>query len=172
MNVSVVLLCTSPLLSVTLCCPRRKKKCIRVQMYLAGKSEQEIEATTFDEEGEAIPPLNSVAGPGPGTRAGPGLTSHSCSRSGPTQQIFFNTCKYFSISSVGSDASDASGAGSPASQESAVSDSQSLTSPAPCPSTPGGGPLSIPSPFSPASIASPSTPGGAEDWFRSDNMQP
>ena len=51
MNVSVVPLCTSPLLSVTLCCPRRKKKCIRVQMYLAGKSEQEIEATTFDEEG-------------------------------------------------------------------------------------------------------------------------
>merc|ERR1719410_1978390 len=38
---------------------RRKKKCIRVQMYLAGKSEQEIEATTFDDEGEAIPPLNA-----------------------------------------------------------------------------------------------------------------
>ena len=94
-NVCIVPLATLPLLSVTLCCPRRKKKCIRVQMYLAGKSEQEIEATTFDEEGEAIPPLNSVAGPGPGTRAGPGLTSHSCSRSGPTQQIFFKQVQIF-----------------------------------------------------------------------------
>ena len=118
---------------------RRKKKCIRVQMYLAGKSEQEIEATTFDEEGEAIPPLSSV-GSGvsstPGQRTGPGLTSHSCS-------------------SHGSDADD-SGGGSPASQESVSS-----------PATPGGGPLSIPSLGSPASVASPSTPGGSEtDWFR------
>jgi len=40
---------------------RRKKKCIRVQMYLAGRTEQEIEATTFDEEGEAITPLGSGA---------------------------------------------------------------------------------------------------------------
>jgi len=42
---------------------RRKKKCIRVQMYLAGRSEQEIEATTFDEDGEAIPPLGLSSGP-------------------------------------------------------------------------------------------------------------
>lgn len=122
---------------------RRKKKCIRVQMYLAGKSEQEIEATTFDEEGEAIPPLNAPAHGtqhgNPGSRTGPGLTSHSCS-------------------SNGSDGDDSGG--SPASQESASE--HSLTSPA----TPGGGPLSVPSLGSPASIASPSTPGGAEDWFR------
>ena len=108
-------------------------------MYLAGKSEQEIEATTFDEEGEAVPPLSSVPGPGPGSRAGPGLASHSCS-------------------SHGSDGDDSTG-GSPASQETASE--HSLTSPA----TPGG-PLSIPSLGSPASIASPSTPGGADDWFR------
>lgn len=121
---------------------RRKKKCIRVQMYLAGKSEQEIEATTFDEEGEAVPPLNSGlnSARGPGSRTGPGLTaSHSCS-------------------SHGSDGDDST-AGSPASQETASE--HSLTSPA----TPGG-PLSIPSLGSPASIASPSTPGGSEDWFR------
>ena len=121
---------------------RRKKKCIRVQMYLAGKSEQEIEATTFDEEGEAVPPLNSGlnSARGPGSRTGPGLTvSNSCS-------------------SHGSDGDDST-AGSPASQETASE--HSLTSPA----TPGG-PLSIPSLGSPASIASPSTPGGAEDWFR------
>ena len=64
---------------------RRKKKCIRVQMYLAGKSEQEIEATTFDEEGEAVPPLNSGlnSARGPGSRTGPGLTaSHCCSSHG------------------------------------------------------------------------------------------
>ena len=117
---------------------RRKKKCIRVQMYLAGKSEQEIEATTFDEEGEAVPPLHPGVSGG-ATRAGPGLASHSCS-------------------SHGSDGEDSAG-GSPASQETASE--HSLTSPA----TPGG-PLSIPSLGSPASIASPSTPGGAEDWFR------
>jgi len=115
---------------------RRKKKCIRVQMYLAGKSEQEIEATTFDEEGEAIPPLHA-----PETRAAGVLPSHSCSSNGSE-----------------GDADDSGG--SPASQESASE--HSLTSPA----TPGGGPLSIPSLGSPASIASPSTPGGSEDWFR------
>merc|ERR1719220_241241 len=77
---------------------RRKKKCIRVQMYLAGKSEQEIEATTFDEEGEAVPPLHpGVSGGAP--RTGPGFASHSCS-------------------SHGSDGEDSAG-GSPASQETA-----------------------------------------------------
>ena len=116
-------------------------------MYLAGKSEQEIEATTFDEEGEAIPPLNAPGrghgGPGPA----PVMASHSCS-------------------SNGSDVEDSGG--SPGSQESASE--HSLTSPATPsggPLTPGGGPLSIPSLGSPASIASPLTPGGSEqDWFR------
>ncbi|XP_023349272.1 protein pangolin, isoforms A/H/I/S isoform X2 [Eurytemora carolleeae] len=54
---------------------RRKKKCIRVQMYLAGRTEQEIEATQFDEDGEAIPPLN--ARPPASTAA-----SNSCSSNG------------------------------------------------------------------------------------------
>ena len=105
-------------------------------MYLAGKSEQEIEATTFDDEGEAIPPLNAP----------------------PRGPNIHNSC-----SSNGSEADDNShSGGSPASQESLGASEHSLTSPA----TPGGGPLSIPSLGSPASIASPSTPGGSEDWFR------
>ena len=33
---------------------KRKKKCIRVQMYLDGRSEQEIEATTFNDDGEVF----------------------------------------------------------------------------------------------------------------------
>merc|ERR1719266_45377 len=100
---------------------RRKKKCIRVQMYLAGKSEQEIEATTFDDEGEAIPPLNAP----------------------PRGPNIHNSC-----SSNGSEADDNShSGGSPASQESLGASEHSLTSPA----TPGGGPLSIPSLGSPAS---------------------
>lgn len=96
-------------------------------MYLAGKSEQEIEATTFDEEGEAIPPLNT-----PAPRTGPGLTSHSCS-------------------SNGSDGDDSQG-GSPASQES-VSE-HSVTSPAtpgggPLSIPSLGSPASIASPSTP-----------------------
>jgi len=119
---------------------RRKKKCIRVQMYLAGRTEQEIEATQFDEEGEAIPPLNPrTAGPPPVSSA-PG----SCSSHG----------------------SDGEG-GSPASHIGSV-ESSSETS-IRSPPTPGGGiySQSIPSVGSPASIASPATPGTAEDWFRS-----
>jgi len=62
---------------------RRKKKCVRVQMYLAGRSEQEIEATTFDQDGEPVEgeladspdsPLSehSEASPGPSyTTSGP-----------------------------------------------------------------------------------------------------
>ena len=108
-------------------------------MYLAGKSEQEIEATTFDDEGEAIPPLNAP----------------------PRGPNIHNSC-----SSNGSEADDAShSGGSPASQESLGASEHSLTSPA----TPGGGPLSIPSLGSPASLASPSTPGGSEDWFRTSS---
>jgi len=81
---------------------RRKKKCIRVQMYLAGRSEQEIEATTFDEEGEAITPLDSGA-----------LL--------PTSGVT-NSC-----SSHGSDGEG----GSPASQGGSIESSEhSLTSPA------------------------------------------
>eukprot|EP00092_Neocalanus_flemingeri_P024687 GFUD01026776.1.p1 GENE.GFUD01026776.1~~GFUD01026776.1.p1 ORF type:complete len:522 (+),score=90.30 GFUD01026776.1:225-1790(+) len=38
---------------------KRKKKCIRVQMYLAGRTEQEIEATTFNDDGEATTPLGN-----------------------------------------------------------------------------------------------------------------
>jgi len=37
---------------------KRKKKCIRVQMYLDGRSEQEIEATTFNDDGEAVSDVN------------------------------------------------------------------------------------------------------------------
>jgi len=115
---------------------RRKKKCIRVQMYLAGRTEAEIEATTFDEEGEAITPTGLSA-----ASHGSSVVTNSCSSNG----------------------SDGEG-GSPASQGGSVeSDGASLTSPA----TPGGGPLSVPSLGSPAgSIASPSTPGTTEDWFR------
>jgi len=81
---------------------RRKKKCIRVQMYLAGRTEQEIEATTFDEEGEAITPLGSAA-----------LL--------PTSGVT-NSC-----SSHGSDGEG----GSPASQVGSIESSEhSLTSPA------------------------------------------
>jgi len=81
---------------------RRKKKCIRVQMYLAGRTEQEIEATTFDEEGEAITPLGSGA-----------LL--------PTSGVT-NSC-----SSHGSDGEG----GSPASQGGSIESSEhSLTSPA------------------------------------------
>ena len=81
---------------------RRKKKCIRVQMYLAGRTEQEIEATTFDEEGEAITPLGSGA-----------LL--------PTSGVA-NSC-----SSHGSDGEG----GSPASQGGSIESSEhSLTSPA------------------------------------------
>merc|ERR1711962_320717 len=35
---------------------RRKKKCVRVQMYLQGRSIQEIEATRFDQEGKTLAP--------------------------------------------------------------------------------------------------------------------
>lgn len=81
---------------------RRKKKCIRVQMYLAGRTEQEIEATTFDEEGEAITPLGSGA-----LLPASGVTN-SCSSHG----------------------SDGEG-GSPASQGGSIESSEhSLTSPA------------------------------------------
>jgi len=108
---------------------RRKKKCIRVQMYLAGRSEQEIEATTFDEDGEAITPTGLNL---PGQMPGGGS----------------------------SNGSDGEGDNSPAG--SVESSDHSVTSPA----TPGvAGSLhgSLPSLGSPASIASPSTPG--EDWY-------
>lgn len=115
-------------------------------MYLAGRTEQEIEATTFDEEGEAIPPLNGRP-PGVGGSGVPsaGTAPGSCS------------------SSHGSDGE----AGSPASHIGSV-ESSSETS-IRSPPTPGGGiySASIPSVGSPASIASPATPGGSEDWFRS-----
>ena len=96
-------------------------------MYLAGKSEQEIEATTFDDEGEAIPPLNAP----------------------PRGPNIHNSC-----SSNGSEADDNShSGGSPASQESLGASEHSLTSPA----TPGGplsipslgSPASIASPSTP-----------------------
>jgi len=122
---------------------RRKKKCIRVQMYLAGRTEQEIEATQFDEEGEAIPPLHrppttSVGGGSNGVGP-PGGGTGSCS------------------SGHGSDGEG----GSPAGSCESTSETQSLRSPL----TPS---MSIPSLGSPAcSIASPGTPGGpADDWFR------
>jgi len=102
---------------------RRKKKCIRVQMYLAGRSEQEIEATTFDEEGEAITPGMTGTGLGPGV-------STSCSSHG----------------------SDGEG-GSPASQGGSVESSEhSVRSPA-TPGPPSlaslGSPASLASPATP-----------------------
>lgn len=41
---------------------RRKKKCVRVQMYLQGRSIQEIEATRFDQEGKTVPPTGQFEG--------------------------------------------------------------------------------------------------------------
>jgi transcription factor 7-like 2 len=129
---------------------RRKKKCIRVQMYLAGRTEQEIEATTFDEEGEALGPLaGQVLVPQANLN---GLNGHQGSAG--------------SGSSINSDGE----AGSPASVGGSVESSEhSVTSPA----TPGGG-LSLPSLGSPSSIASPSTPGGSHDsdWFRNPVFRP
>ena len=102
---------------------KRKKKCIRVQMYLNGHTEQEIEAATFNNEGEAI------------TEMGIGATSR------------------------GSDGED--GLPSPASQGGSTQSSEhSILSPV-------GDVMSIPSLESPASIASPSTPGGSEDYWLS-----
>merc|ERR1712202_17205 len=99
---------------------KRKKKCIRVQMYLNGHTEQEIEAATFNNEGEAI------------TEMGIGATSRE------------------------SDGED--GLPSPASQGGSTQSSEhSLLSPA-------DDVMSTPSLESPASIASPSTPAGSEDW--------
>lgn len=121
---------------------RRKKKCIRVQMYLAGRTEQEIEATRFDEEGECIPMLQRNGGDNGGSRAS-GSNKHHQQLPNST-----NTAGSFTSSSNRSDEG-----GSPASQGES-SNAGSLWSPA----TPGG--LSLPSLGSPASIASPSTPGG------------
>jgi len=102
---------------------KRKKKCIRVQMYLDGHTEQEIEATTFNNEGATIADL------------GGGATGH------------------------GSDGEN--GLLSPASQGGSTESSEhSILSPA-------GDVMSIPSLESSASIASPSTPGGSEDYWLS-----
>jgi len=124
---------------------RRKKKCIRVQMYLAGRTEQEIENTRFDEEGECIPPLqrkNNASGHG--NHDSSGRVPVSSGNHLPPA----NSAGSFTSSSNRSDEG-----GSPASQGES-SNAGSLWSPA----TPGG--LSLPSLGSPASIASPSTPGG------------
>jgi len=118
---------------------RRKKKCIRVQMYLAGRTESEIEATRFDEEGECIPPLQRARN-----------NQQHNGESGHNNPSVPSTTGSFTSSSNVSDG------GSPASQGDS-SNAGSLWSPA----TPGG--LSVHSLGSPASIASPSTPQSFEE---------
>ncbi len=137
---------------------RRKKKCIRVQMYLAGRSEQEIDATQFDEDGEPIPPLHG----------GHHHHHHSSSSAaaGSAGGHHPSSAVGGSCSSGSTTGSDGDEAGSPGGSIES-SETNSIRSPA----TPGGGCLSIASLGSPASIASPATPGGsggAEDWFRSN----
>lgn len=167
---------------------RRKKKCIRVQMYLAGRTEQEIEATQFDEEGEAIPPLDTPGGSGSGGgSAGAGhphlhrtSTSTSSATVGSSNGggMTGNGGSLSSSNSHGSDGEGGYGCGgsSPSSQPGSVESSETSSS-IRSPATPSGsgacsGYLSLPSVGSPAgsSIASPATPGtaaAAEDWFRS-----
>jgi len=125
---------------------RRKKKCIRVQMYLAGRTEQEIEATRFDEEGECIPLLERRR-----------LNAENAQRESANNQPPTSSGSFTSSSNI-------SDGGSPASQGES-SNAGSLWSPA----TPGG--LSLPSLGSPASIASPQTPGGGHSSTFDDSYR-
>ena len=127
---------------------RRKKKCIRVQMYLAGRSEQEIDATQFDEDGEPIPPLHG------GHHGGSGHHHHQHHHHGSVATTP-SAAATSSISTSGSTSGSDGEAGSPGGSIES-SETNSIRSPA----TPGGG-LSIASLGSPASIASPATPGGS-----------
>jgi len=107
---------------------RRKKKCIRVQMYLAGRSEQEIEATTFDEDGEAITPTGL-----PPTQ--PNITN-SCSSNGSDGEGGSPASQGGSVDSdSASIKSPATPSGGPLSVPSLGSPAGSIASPL----TPGGG---------------------------------
>jgi len=121
---------------------RRKKKCVRVQMYLQGRSIQEIEATRFDQEGKTVPASGQYGDDEEGGEESPLADAKGALES--------------SLSSLGSPSPSLQSLPSPDQGPSSLSSAGSpgILAPPFSPSLAGAG--SMLAPFSPASMASPS----------------
>jgi len=128
---------------------RRKKKCVRVQMYLQGRSIQEIEATRFDQEGKTVPASGQFD-----TRGGEDEGDHDGDENSPLHDA--KGALESSLSSLGSPSPSLQSLPSPDQGPSSLSSAGSpgILAPPFSPSLAGGS--SMVPPFSPASMASPS----------------
>jgi len=135
---------------------RRKKKCVRVQMYLQGRSIQEIEATRFDQEGKTLAPNGQFEVEGGGEEEDDDEDGEQDENSPHNAKAALES----SLSSIGSPSPSLKSLPSPDQGPSSLSSAGSPGILAP-PFSPSLAPSSsMAPPFSPASLSSPSPHSG------------